>query len=799
MGTKMIRNYLKIAWRSIAKNKLYSIINILGLSLGIAVCMLITLFAKDEFSFDRFQKNKDEIYRLVIDDKSPKGTKNTFGDTGMNHGDRFSKQIPEIEALVRIKSETFNVKHKNEIFEQQASRVDSAFFTLFNADFIEGNPAKSLASPTSIVISEKVSKRYFGNEKAVGKTLALEIKDKLQDFQITGVTRNTPENSSVQIELLIPFDYSKPQDNVWLNFYLNTFFKIKKGANLANVEQKMANIFDKEAKQELLIAKKEFNYDSFLTFKLQPFTQMHLSREYRAQNGLKESSNATLSFVLSGLALFILLIACINFVNITTSHSIQRSKEIGIRKVIGSHRKQLIFQFLGESFLLCFCAFLLALLWVQLALPSFNTISNKALSFKYLLDFKLVMSFSGLFLLTSLSAGFYPSIVLSAFQPVEVLYGRFKLNGKNLLQKSLIVLQFGLATFFIIITLVQFRQVNLFTSKNLGYDAQNLAVVYTQSNDPIKGEAFIQELKVNANIVDVAPHNMGQGSWNTLNTVNGNQQIQPDMNVINENYINTLGLKIVAGRNFSKDFPADSTLSVLVNEAYVKEAKWKNPIGQTVRVLNRENYKVVGVVKDYHYTSLYENVKPQLFLANINYGSFNTFFIKMQGANNPKTLEFINEKFKKMYPTKPYTYELQTVINEKQYDKEKQAKQIILWAAIIIIFISSMGLFGLSVLTTEKRKKEIGIRKVLGASLTNIVQKLSIDYLKLILISFSIFAPIAYYVGTSMLQNYPYRITLSADIFVICLIGLVGITFITVSYHSLKAAIANPVKSLKTE
>ncbi len=796
----MIRNYLKIAWRGIVKNKIYSIINILGLSIGIAVCILITLFVKDEFSFDRFQKNKDVIFRLVLDDTNSKGMKSTFGDTGMIHGESFSKQIPEIESLVRIRSEMYNIKNKNEIFEQTATRVDSAFFSVFNADFIEGKPYKALGTPNSIVISEKVAKRYFGNDKAIGNTLAIEIDNRFQDYLITGVTKNTPENSTVQIDLLIPFDYTKPrenQDNGWINFYLNTFFKVKPGANLANIEKKMAGIFEREGKAELLQAQKDYNYDSFLTFKLQPFVEMHLSREYRAQNGLKDSSNATLSFVLSGLALFILIIACINFINITTSHSIQRSKEIGIRKVVGGERKQLIFQFLGEAFLLNLVAFLLALIWVQIALPSFNDMSGKALAISYLFDYKLISIFLVIFLLTGFLAGFYPSLILSAFQPAETLYGRFKFGSKNLLQKSLIVLQFGLATFFIIMSIVQYRQVNLFTSKNLGYNAENLVVVSSRSSDKVKGEAFIQELKANPSIVDVAPRNGGM--WITSTKVNGDQQIQPDMNVVNENYINTLGLKIIEGRNFSKSFPADSTLSVLVNEAYVREAKWKNPIGQNVNVLNKENYKVVGVVKDYHYNSLYENVKPQLFLANNSYGSYNTFYIKMQGKNNPKTLSFINAKFKKMFPSKPYSYTYQSEINERHYEKEQQVKRIIFWSAFIIIFISSMGLFGLSVLTTEKRRKEIGIRKVLGASLSNIVQKLSVDYLKLIIISFLIFAPLTYFIATSLLQNYPYRIDIGIDIFAICLIGILAVTFITVSYQSLKAAMANPVNSLKSE
>jgi putative ABC transport system permease protein len=794
----MLKNYIKIAWRSLAKNKLYSTINVLGLSLGIAICLLITLFVKDEFSFDQFQENKNGVFRLVVNEVSPSGETFKFGDTGMVHGAVFSKQIPEIEALVRVQGEMFNIKHQNEVLVQNASKVDSSFFNVFAAEFIEGSKFKVLSKPNSIVISENVAKRFFGNEKALGKILLIDVNNNFENYQITGVIKNSPQNSSIQNELIMPFDYSKPQDTEWINFYLNTFFKIKKGTDIELTKSKLAKVFAFAAKDNLAIAKKEWNYNKKIIFGLQPFTDMHLSREYRAQNGLKQSSNKTLSAVLSGMALFILIIACINFINITISHSIQRSREIGIRKVIGGERKQLIYQFLGESFLLNTLAFLLAFFWLYLALPTFNQINSKSLEISYLLDLKLITYFIGIFLLTGFLAGFYPAIVLSGMQPAETLYGRFKFKGKNLLQKSLIVLQFGLATFFIILTLVQFRQVNLFTSKNLNYDDKNLIIVNTGGlNDKLKGETFIQELKANPNIKFVAPRN--QGDWITKATVNNSQEISPYINVVNEDFVKTLGLKIKEGRNFSKEFLADSTLSIMVNEAFVREAKWKNPIGQIVNLMNRENYNVIGIVKDYHFASLYDKVKPQIFTSNNSYGQYGTFFIKADGQNIPNTLNFIENKFKKVFPTKPYSYEYQTDINFKQYEKEQTMKQIVLSAACLIIFISAMGLFGLSVLTTEKRRKEIGIRKVLGASITNIAQKLSIDFVKLITIAFLIFAPLAYFTATTLLENYPYRISISADLFIFCFLGIMGITLLTISYHAIKAAIANPVKSLKTE
>ena len=793
----MIKNYFKIAWRTIAKNKLYSFINITGLSIGLTVCMLITLFVKDEFSFDQFQKHKNEIYRLVVNETSSKGEKSKFGITGMVHGPAFEKQIPELQSMVRIAPAKFNIKYKNEIFVQDANYADSNFFEMFSADFIEGNADKSLSDPYSIVIAENVAKRFFGNKKAAGQTLAIEKDSVFKEYTITGVTKNSPQNSSIQINVIMPFDYVNNKDNFWINFNLNTFFTLSAGASIANIEKQFATIFKNDAAAELAKAKKEWGYDNQLAFSLQPFLEMHLSRDYQAQNGLKESSNALLSYVLSGLGLFILLIACINFVNISISHSLQRAKEIGVRKVMGGQRKQLIWQFMTESFLLNAGAFLLAIFLTNLLLPVFNDLTSKSLTFSYLFDGKLMAIFFGIFLLTSVLAGFYPALVMSAYKPVQILYGKFRLTGKNLLLNSLIIFQFGLATFFIILAIIQYKQVNLFTSKDLGYDDGNMVLINTGGATLNKGSVFMDEIKKNKDIISIAPRNFE--GWVTIVNIDSGVQMGPDMNVVDENFISTLGLKIKEGRGFSKTFPADSTLSVIVNQAFVKEAGWKNAIGQNVKVMNRDLYKVIGVINDYHFSSLYQKVRPQLFTCNNRYGGYGTFYIKLRGNNIPGTLDFIKAKFKEVFPAKPFAYDFLSDINNKQYAKEFQMKQIILWSALIIIFISCMGLFGLSILTTEKRRKEIGVRKVLGASIGSIVQKLSLHFLKLVLLGFVIFAPLAYYTGNSLLQNYPYRITIGISIFVISLFALLFICIFTVSYQAIKAALANPVKSLRSE
>ncbi|MFZ1527992.1 MAG: ABC transporter permease [Ferruginibacter sp.] len=793
----MFKNYVITAWRSIAKNKLYSIINITGLGIGLAICMLITLFVKDEFSFDRFQKNRNKIYRLVVNETSTAGEKFKYGVTGMVHGEAFQKQIPGLQKMVRISGTKLNIKYGNDVLVQDANYTDSSFFDVFPEEFIEGSPHKALSGPSNIVISEKAAKLFFGNNKALGRVLSVEKDSSFKNYTITGVTKNSPLNSSIQLNILLPFDYKNNRDQSWINFYLNTFFIVKEGADIGVIEKQIASVFKTAAQTELVNAKKDWNYDNQLVFGLQPFLDMHLSRDYKSQNGLKDSGNPLLSYILAGLALFILLIACINFVNISISHSLQRAKEIGVRKVMGGSRRQLIMQFMSEAFLLNAGAFILAVVFTILWLPVFNSFTSKALSFSYLLDTKLVLIFLFIFLLTGLLAGFYPALVLSGYKPVQILYGKFRLSGKNLLQRSLIVFQFGLASFFIVLAIIQYKQVDLFTGKDLGYDDRNMLVISTAGAYSGKGKIFIEEIKKNKEIISVAPRNAE--AWVTIVNIDNGEQMGPDMNVVDENYIPTLGLQLKEGRAFSKDFPADSTLSVMVNEAFVKEAGWKTAIGQNVKVMNRDPYKVIGVVKDYHFSSLYEKVRPQVFTCNNNYGGYGSFYIKLSGLNTPATLDFVRSTFRQLFPTKPYTYNFLADINSRQYEKEFQMKQIIFWSALIIIFISCMGLFGLSILTAEKRKKEIGVRKVLGAKLSAIVQLLSLDFMKLVMLGFIIFTPIAWYTGKSLLQNYPYRTHIGAGIFAATFLGLVVISLLTVSYHTLRAAMANPVKSLRTE
>ena len=798
----MFKNYFKIALRNLQRNKIYSFINIAGLSLGLACAMLIILYVKDEVSFDRFHKNVNHIYRIVSTDYF-QGQEHKDGNTGYLQGPRFAQNVPGIDAFVRIQQGTEDIKTGTEIKSQELLYADSSFFQVFTFPLIHGNPKTCLKDPHSVVISEKEALKRFGTKDAIGKMILIKSDSTFIPYSVSAVAKNTPQNSSIQFDMLLPFKESQADamnTENWFNFFLNTFVVLSPKAQIPSVEKSMQQYYVKDASEVFSEMKKKFGLDPDMkmgTYNLQAFTDIHMSTDLPANNGLQNGSNPIYSYILSGIALFVLLIACINFVNLTVARSVKRAKEIGIRKVVGSSRKQLIFQFLGESFLLCFIAFLMAVALVKLILPVFNELSNKALSISYLFDAQLILVYVILFFLTSFLAGFYPALVLSSYRPTATLYSRFNLSGKNYLQKSLVVLQFALASFLIIGTFVIYSQFRFLTNANLGYNDSNIVEVSQNIPSHQQAAVFKQELLKNPDIIDVAAKN--GGIWKTMAKIDNDSSIKFSYETVDESYIPMMKIQLLQGRNFSKNHPSDSTNSVIINEAFAREAGWKDPIGKTVTFFfNKESDHVIGMVKDYHYEPLNQKIEPQLFTMK-NSNNYGLYDIKIRQGTASATLKFIHNKFKDFYPMSPYSYVFKDDQNRKNYEAEAKWRQILFFSATLTIFISCIGLFGLSVLSAEKRTKEIGIRKVLGASVQQIVTTLSTDFIKLVAIALIITTPLVYIVANKWLQNYPYRIETSWWLFVSAGILVMLIALFTVSFQSIKAAVANPVKSLRTE
>jgi putative ABC transport system permease protein len=776
--------------------------------------MLIILYVKDELSFDRFHKNVNNIYRIVS--KSPQGRNMVL--TGDLQGPRFTQNVTGIKTFVRVQNGGKDIKTGNLVHEQGLLYVDSNFFSVFTFPLISGDAKTCLTEPHSIVLDEDVAKRQFGTTDAVGKVVMIKDDSTFIPYKVTAVAKRCPQNSSIQFNVLLPLEVSGSDLNNaedWFGFSLNTFVVLDDKANLQKVEKLMQSFYVSDAKQafESILKKNGGHNDGKMsTYFLQPFLDMHLSTTLpvndnfmhigkaprHVDDGLTNASNPIYSYVLSGIALFVLLIACINFINLTVARSVKRAKEIGIRKVIGGSRKQLIAQFLGESFFLCTIAFALAIGLVQLVLPVFSDLANKALSLSYLFDAKLVTAYIILYVITGLLAGFYPALVLSGYNPVQTLYSRFQITGKNYLQKSLVVLQFTLASFLIIATFIIYSQFNFLAKTNLGYDDKSLVVIETSDTKHTDAEAFRNELLKNPNIVGVSAKN--SNIWQAGAKGDLDSGINARYEMIDENFLPLLKIPLIAGRNFSPAYAADTTQSVIINESFAKAAHWKDPVGKTVNILwaGNETYHVIGVIKDYHFASLTEPVTPQLLTMNTE-NSYGSYYIKIKPGSETASLKWIQQLFQQFYPADPYSYVFKADENRKQYAEVEKWKEIMLFGALLTIFISCIGLFGLSVLSAEKRTKEIGIRKVFGASVNNIVMQLSKSFLVLVIIALLVAIPLAWIASSKWLQNYPYHISLNWWLFGSAAVMVMMIALITVSFQAIKAATANPVKSLRTE
>jgi putative ABC transport system permease protein len=765
--------------------------------------MLIFLYAKDELSYDQFHRNKAQIFRIIQNLKFGADAPQTIGITTPIVGETFAAQIPEVKQFVRMNGESVTVKKKdNDVLTEQCMFVDNNFFTVFTFQLLEGNRRTALKDPHSVVLSKRTAIKYFGTEDAVGEVLQIKKGDEFESYTVSAIVENPPQNSSIKADLYIQINAkSQPGADAWLGGSLNTFLLLSPEADVHAVENKMQALFDKNTKDFIAKAEKEQGMTFKARLLLQPLTDIHFGKKAGPDNGLSDGSKSAYSYILTCIAVFILIIACINFINLAVAQSLKRSKEIGIRKVVGGTRSQLIKQFLAESFLVSFISFIMAIILTISILPFFNELANKKLSLTYLTDISLYAGYFLLLLITSFIAGFYPSLVLSAFQPVKVLYGRQKMMGKNLLTKGLIVLQFALAIFLIIGTIAINRQVNYLLRKDLGYNSSNLVLLqlpYTSSSDRLPG-LFKNELVGQKNILSVAARNAGR---NISGAIANGKNIVIENNKIDDKYLPAFEIPIIAGRNFSPDFPADSNNSVIVNETFVKEAGWKlsNAVGQTIHTMDerKKPFTIIGVIKDYHFTSLKEKITPELFSMDPNIG-YGQVWVKISPNDVPQTLALLEATYKKLVPFFPYSYDFMDDLNAKNYETEAKWKQIISIASGLFIFISCIGLLGLVMLSVQQRTKEIGIRKVLGAAVSRIMMLVSKEFIILISIAFVVAVPVGYYFVHKWLENFAYRIPIGWWMFALAGALVITIALITMSVQSIKAAVANPVKSLRTE
>ena len=786
----MIRNYLKIAFRNLFRSKGFSFINIAGLAIGMASAILIILWIQHELSYDQFHEKRDRLYeawnRSIFSEKLQ-----SWNTTPKVLAKTLARDFPEVERTARVdwtQEILFTVGEKRLV--AKGNVVDSTFLTMFSFPLLRGNPQTVLNGANSLVVTEALGKKLFGSADPMGKTVKINNKD---FFTVTGVVKDLPRNTRFDFEYLLSWAYNVQQgnnDEYWGNNSTRTYVELKPNVKLASVEPKLK-----------LLRKKYDKDDPKGQFFIYPISRWRLYSNF--ENGIESGGLIDFVKMFGLIAVFILLIACINFMNLSTARSEKRAKEVGIRKASGAQRGALIAQFLGESILIAVLAGVIALGIVQLSLPGFNNLTDKVLSIAYNQPYTWLF-FIGFVLFAGLLAGSYPAFFLSSFKPVNVLKGTFrKVNALIIPRKVLVVLQFTFAVILIISTIIVREQIQYARERNMGYAKDNLIYHYlnddiTKKYDLIKSELMASQVAVAISKTS-APITQGwSNSWGFQWAGKPeNDKTIIDRFCADDNLVKTVGLKLVQGRDFDlKQYPSDST-GMILNESAVKTMGFKNPIGQLVKD-NGRDWHVVGVIKDFILQSPYFPTKPMAIEGGK--GWFNIMHIKLNPANTTtQNLAKAESIFKKYNPEYPFDYKFVDEEYARKFDNEQRIATLSGLFAGLTIIISCLGLIGLATFTAQQRTKEIGIRKVLGASILSVVALLSKDFVRLVIISILIATPIAWYGMDKWLADYDYKIQIQWWMFVLAGILAVGIALLTVSFQSVKAALMNPVRSLRSE
>lgn len=811
----MFKNYLKIAFRNLAKNKVFSAINITGLATGIGCFVLIALYVTDELSFDRFNEKAERIFRISSDIKFG-GAETRYPFTSDMMGQIFKKDFPEVEDYTRIYTSSGSklIKKDNAfINEEKVGHVDSTFFNIFTLPAIAGDTKTALDEPNTVVITETTAKKYFGTADAIGKIVETNDNTKTL-YKVTAVIKDIPSNAHFNFDFLFSMKNVEYPWGLLMSHNFHTYLLLKEGTDLNAFEKRSLDQYvDKyvlpEANQAFGISSmEEFERSgNRLAYSLTPMLDIHLysGRPFELSSG----GNIRYVYIFSLVAVFILLIACINFMNLTTARSTNRAKEVGIRKVLGTGKKDLITQFLSESTVMALIATLLGIGMVLLALPLFNSVAGKSMQTGNLFTPIFIVFLLLLPFVVGLLAGSYPAFFLSSFKPILVLKGKLKTGGANSgLRSMLVVFQFVTSIVLIIGTIIIYRQLNYIQSKDLGYAKEQVLIINNAYTLGRNAEAFKQEMLQQPGVENgtlsgylPTPSSRSDNLFSSSPQLDIKSGFTMQNWSVDHDYIPTLGMELVAGRNFSKAFGTDS-LAVILNETTAKSLGYDDPIGKYVYAADdpetneTTKYTIIGVVKDFHFESMKRDIgKLGLFLRrNTGMASF-----KINAANASQVIKIAEQKWKAISPQMPFNYWFLDADFNRVYDAEQRVGKIALSFSVLAIMIACLGLFGLAAYIAEQRTKEIGIRKVLGASATSLVAMLSKDFLKLVLISSVIAFPLAWWSMKTWLQDFAYRIEIGWWVFVAAGVIAIFIALITVSFQAIRAALANPVKSLRTE
>ena len=810
----MIRNYLKVALRNLWRNKTFSLINIIGLATGLCCFILIALYVLDELSYDRFYKNSDRIYRISSDIRFG-GAETKYPFTSDMMGQTLKKDYPQVEQYTRIYNSNGSklVKKGTQfITETRVAHADSTFFDVFGLPAIAGNTHTALYEANTLVITETTARKYFGNvNNAIGKIIETDDNGKTL-YKVTAVIKDIPSNSHFNFDFIFSMKNADYRWGQYLSHNFHTYLLLKPGITPAAFKKNFDQYTDQyvlpEAKAYLQITSMdEFQQSgNKLEYSLTPLTGIHLysNRPFELSPG----GNIQYVYIFSAVAIFILLIACINFMNLTTARSANRAKEVGVRKVLGTERKNLITQFLSESTLTAFISCILAILLAFAIMPLFNSISGKTMSVLHIFTPAIIPVLVLLPFAVGLLAGSYPAFFLSSFRPIEVLKGRLRSGRSNgSLRSALVIFQFATSIVLIAGTIIIYRQLHYIQTKNLGYNKDQVLLIENGYALQNKLEAFKQDMLQQPGVVSGTissylpiPSSRSDNIFSGEQVIDAKNGFSMQEWVVDYDYLKTLGIELIKGRNFSRDFGTDSN-AVILNEATAKTLGYTDPVGQHIYKSgmgpgSAASYTIIGVVKNFHFESLKRDIgMVGLFLGRST--GFVSF--KMNAANAPAILKYAEKKWKTYAPEMPFSYQFLDAAFNNVYRSEQRVAKIAITFSVLAILIACLGLFGLATYMAEQRTKEIGIRKVLGASVGNVVTMLSKDFLKLVTIAFCIAAPLAWWAMHNWLQDFAYRINISWWIFGIAGVLALSIALFTISFQAIKAAVANPVKSLRTE
>ena len=814
----MLQNYLKIAVRNLLRQKGLTLINVLGLSIGLACFSLFMLYAVNEFSFDRFHGKADRLYRMYRLSHPAKDLA-AEGDTylPMPLGPAMKADFPEVETFVRIREDWGEnlVRVGNKVSRVEMCFADPQFFSVFDFPLLFGDSSSALSEQNSLVLTEKMALQLFGESNPVGRMLEIKDGEGFVPFTVTGVARNIPVNSTIAFDLLGNFQYwenrpaNAPRRNSWNHSAYQTYVQLRPGSGLASDATRLLEFRRKyypNEEAELRAAGSWTGDGPPVEYAMQPVRAMHT--DMSVNGGSVPPVDPENIWTLLAIAGGLLLIACINFTTLAIGRSARRAREIGVRKAVGSSRPQLIAQFLTESMLLAVLSAGLGFVLAQALLPPFNDLSGRELAFSLQLYPEIAWLSGGLVLLVGLLAGSYPALALSGFKPVEVLKSKVKLGGSNIFTKSLVTVQFVLSVGLIISTFVILRQLNFMQGRHPGFQKENLVVVDANGVDTKKiYPLFRQSVAAQPGIVGAASAELSLGGgmgWSRSGWDYQGEHKDAYEYYVDNNYLEVMGIPLVTGRNFDPAIAGDTINSVIVNEAFVRNFNWTNEtaLGQSLsgyyETAGKTQPVVIGVVKDFNFRPLKEEIKPQLFHQFSDYSPFR-FIVRLQPGDPSPALAGIEKTWSRLAPEVPFKYSFLDEDLDRFYRAEQRWSKIVGWAGGISIFLACLGLFGLAALAAVNRTKEIGIRRVLGASVSGITGLLSMDFIKLVFIAFAIATPLAGYFLQGWLENFAYRVRLEWWLFAAAGLASLSIAFLTVGIQGLKAALNNPVDSLRNE